>query len=51
MNKALRLKCGFTYDEAACLTLYCRELAEHLLECGTADEIAAAREMLHESYL
>ena len=46
MNKALRARFGFSYQESAYLTFHMRELAEHLLDCGTPEEVEEVRAML-----
>ena len=46
MNKALRMRFGFTYQEAAYLTFHMRELAEYLLDAATPEEVEQARSML-----
>ncbi len=51
MNKALRSRYGFTYQEAAYLTFHMRELAEHLLNNATLEEVEQVRAMLQKMEL
>lgn len=51
MNAALRKRFNFTYQESAYLTFHMRELAEHLLDCGTPEEVEEVRAMLKKMKL